>query len=391
MGALAEELREFENLTELLEDLDKEGITGFQRQEEFKRFMNLQARMRGQIHSCGFELTPLCNFNCKMCYVHLTEGQARRESAILSTEQWLDIMQQAVRAGVMHADITGGECLTHPGFKKLYRYLCSQGVNVSVLTNGQLISEEMADFFAKYPPATLQITVYGSSEEAYERVTGRRAFADVCKAIERLKKRGIRLFLPITPNHYMQEDTHALLEFLRGTGVRYAVGTGSLPAREDTGRFLDDYAPENELYLRLHQDEQAYWRAHGSQTETPPETRIVRIPKGYKSICKLPCSSGQCTCHINWKGEMQPCIPFYTVTRSVLTEGFDAAWDWTKKTMAAYEPPSECQTCPQRTVCQSCPGERTAGVLNGPVNRSVCERYARYVQEKILTLPQECM
>ena len=385
------ELREYENLAELLETLDKEGITGFQRQEEYKRFMNLQARMRGQVHSCGFELTPLCNFSCKMCYVHLTEAQARRESALLSTAQWLDIMRQAVNAGVMHADLTGGVCLTHPGFKELYLYLCSQGVQVSVLTNGQLITEEMADFFAKYPPAIVQITIYGSSEDAYERVTGRRAFADVCNAIQRLKKRGIRLFLPITPNRYMQQDVHALLEFLRGTGVEYAIGTGSLPAREDTGRILDDYAPDNSLYLRLHQDEQAYRRSLHPSAEPQPETRIVRMPKGFKTICKLPCSSGQCTCHINWKGEMQPCIPFHTVTRSVPAYGFDSAWDWIKKTMAAYEPPSECQACPQHAVCQSCPAERTAGVLNGPVNRSVCERYARYAQEKILTPPQECM
>lgn len=390
MNTLAREFREFENLSELLDDLDKEGVTGFQWQEEYNRFMNLQARMRGQIHSCGFELTPLCNFSCKMCYVHLTETQARRESEILSTEQWKDIMRQAVQAGMMHADLTGGECLTHPGFKELYLYLCSQGVKVSVLSNGQLITEEMADFFAKYPPAALQITVYGSSEEAYERVTGRRAFADVCKAIERLKERGIRLLLVITPNRFMQEDTHALLEFLRGSGVRYGIGTGSLPAREDTGRVLDDYAPDSGLYIRLHRDEQEYQRSFQIAQQAQPEKQIVRIPKGFKTICKLPCSPGQCTCHINWKGEMQPCIPFHTVTRSVLEYGFDAAWDWIKKTMAAYEPPAECKACPHSAVCQSCPGERTAGVLNGPVSRAVCERYARYVEEKILTPPQEC-
>lgn len=388
---MTREFREFEDLSEMLEDLDREGITGIQRQEEYKHFMNLQARMRGQVHSCGFELTPLCNFSCRMCYVHLTEAQARREGEILSTAQWRDIMRQAVDAGMMHADLTGGECLTHPGFPELYQFLCSQGVSVSILTNGQLITEEMADFFAKYPPAVVQITIYGSSEEAYEHVTGRRAFADVCKAIDRLKKRGIRLFLPITPNRYMQKDTHALLEFLRRTGVRYAIGTGSLPAREDTGRILEDYAPDNDLYLRLHQDEQQYQRSRRPAQERLPEKQIIRMPKGFRTFCKLPCSSGQCTCHINWKGEMQPCIPFHTVTRSVLTEGFDSAWAWIKQTMAAYEPPAECHSCPQRTVCQSCPAERTAGVLNGPVNRAVCRRYQRYVQENVLTPPQECM
>ena len=382
--------REYASVMELLEDLARDGITGHERQEEFLRFMNLQARMRGRPYTASFELTPLCNFDCKMCYVHLSGAQLKKEGTVLSTEAWLDIMRQAVDAGVMHADLTGGECLTHPGFQELYRYLCSRGVQVSVLTNGQLITEEMADFLASFPPTTLQITVYGSNEEAYERVTGHRAFADVCRAIERLKKRGIRLLLVITPSRYMQEDTHALLEFLRGAGVNYGIGTGSLPARENTGRILDEYEPDTELYVRLHRDEQAY-SAQFSQNLQPTSKRIVRIPKGFATACKLPCSSGQCTCHINWKGEMQPCIPFHTVTRSVLEHGFEAAWAWIRETVKAYEPPQECQSCAQRAVCRSCPAERTAGVLNGPVNRNVCKRYERYLQEGIVSLPKECM
>ena len=382
---MEQEYREYASAMELLEDLARDGVTGYERQEEFKRFMNLQARMRGKIYTAGFELTPLCNFDCKMCYVHLTKAQMEKEGAVLSTETWKDIMRQAVDAGMMHADLTGGECLTHPGFRELYLYLRSHGVEVSILTNGQLITEELADFLAKNPPAIVQMTIYGSSEEAYERVTGHRAFADVCAAIERLKKRGIRMLLTTTPSRFMQEDTHALLEFLRGTGVRYAIGTGSLPAREDTGRMPGDYLPDSDLYVRLHLDEQEHQREMGLATSQQPEKRIVRIPKGFRTICKLPCSSGQCTCHINWKGEMQPCIPFHTVTRSVLKYGFADAWEWIKQTMAAYEPPRECLDCRMRSVCQSCAAERTSGVLNGPVNRDVCERYARYIETGVLS------
>jgi len=374
-------------LLDLLEDLEREGITGLQRQEAYKRFLNLQARMRGTVYSGGFELTPLCNFDCKMCYVHLQKEQISQP--ILTTEQWLGIMSQAVDAGMMHADLTGGECLIHPGFKELYLYLRSRGVEVSVLTNGQLLDDDLADFFAKYPPAVVQITVYGSNEDAYEAVTGSRAFADVCAAIERLKKRGIRMFLPTTPNCHMQEDTHALLEFLRAQGVRYGIGTGSLPARDDTGRTLEAYSPSTALYVKLHRDEQEYQQLLKNDVIPFQGEAVDRVPKNFKPLCKVPCSSGQCAFHINWKGEMQPCIPFHTVTRSVLEYGFDASWDWIKAQMATYEPPKECANCPNAAVCVSCPAERTMGVLNGPVNKDVCNRYECYVREGILQLPEE--
>ena len=382
------QIKEFDNLIDLLEELDREGITGYRKQKIYKRYLNLRARMRGQVYSGGFELTPLCNFDCKMCYVHLNREQMEREAKLMSVQQWIDIMGQAVDAGLMHADLTGGECLSYPGFKEVYLYLRSRGVEVSVLTNGQLITEEMADFFAMYPPSVVQITVYGSDEDAYEAVTGRRAFADVRAAIRRLKERNISVFLPITPNRYMQKDTHALLEFLRSQQVRYGIGTGSLPARHNTGRTISTYAPETELYVKLHLDEQQHLRNCQASGDAQ-QTRVDYIPTGFQPTSKIPCSSGLCTFHINWKGEMSPCIPFHSIHRSVPEYGFENCWNWIRQQMARYEPPEECANCANRTVCVSCPAERTSGVLNGPVNRSICERYEQYVQAGILQLPQE--
>lgn len=386
---LKRRFEEYDSVLDLLEALDREGITGLQRQEAYKRFMNLRARMLGRAYSGGFELTPLCNFDCRMCYVHLSKEQLAREANVLSTGQWIDIMGQAVDAGMMHADLTGGECLSYPGFRDVYLYLRSRGVEVSILTNGQLITEEMADFLAQYPPSVVQMTIYGSNEEAYEAVTGRRAFADVCAAIDRLKRRGIRVFLPITPNRFMQKDPHALLAFLRGQGLRYAIGTGSLPARPETGRELEAYAPEAAMYVTLHQDEQAYQRSLGQAAIQYQGAWVDRVPRGFKPLSGPPCSSGQSAFHINWRGEMQPCIPFHTITRSVLAYGFDDCWAWIKAQMAAYEPPKECRSCPNKAVCVACPAERTLGELNGPLNKMVCERYACYVQAGILRPPQE--
>lgn len=46
----------------------------------------------------NFELTPLCNLDCKMCYVHLQDPSVRHR-----------IIQQAIDEGMMEALLTGGE------------------------------------------------------------------------------------------------------------------------------------------------------------------------------------------------------------------------------------------------------------------------------------------
>lgn len=381
------EIREYESAFKLLEDLKREGITGDEKKKIFDRFIRIQARMRGVPMNVSFELTPLCNFDCKMCYVHLTKSQMEKEGNVLSTDQWLDIMRHAVDAGMMNADLTGGECLTHPGFKELYLYLRSQGVNVGVLTNGQLIDEEMADFFAQTPPTLIQITVYGSNEDAYENVTGRRAFSEVCAAIERLKKRGLKTVLTHTPSRYTQKDIYDLIEFLRSTGLEYHLGNMSFAARENTGREFDAFAPNESLYVDFKKAEQDFNRVNGA--EEIQIKRINRVPKGYKPFAGIPCSSGRDTCHINWKGEMQPCIPFHTITRSIKEHGFEGAWNWIMNTMTSYQPPHECLECRMKEKCSACAAEKTLGVLNGSLNRAVCQRYTRYLDAGIISLTNE--
>ena len=56
-----------------------------------------------------FELTPRCNFDCPMCYVHRKENDADARSRELTTQQWISLAQQATDAGMVFALLTGGE------------------------------------------------------------------------------------------------------------------------------------------------------------------------------------------------------------------------------------------------------------------------------------------
>ena len=63
-----------------------------------------------------FELTPRCNFNCRMCYVHLPESEIHKHGRELSAGEWLRIAREAKEAGTTWLCITGGEPLMHPEF-----------------------------------------------------------------------------------------------------------------------------------------------------------------------------------------------------------------------------------------------------------------------------------
>lgn len=380
MNGLETQVKEVDSLLEVLDDLDARGIFGAERKQICEHYLGYCARKGGVPLSGSFELTPLCNFDCKMCYVHLAAAQMGKEQ-LLTGQQWQHIIAQAVDAGMLYADVTGGECLTHPDFREIYLSLLSRGVQVSILTNGSLITEDMADFLAKYPPTIVQITLYASNSERYIRVTGRDAFSSVMEAIKRLRKRGIPMRLTVTPNRFMAGDEEALLRLIKALGVPYGIGGITLPPRPETERHLEDYVPDNEVFVTLFRREKELFRQDGTMLR---RKQVIYVPRDMHSRRELSCGAGNMSFHINWRGEMTPCIPFHTVRRSVQRFGFAEAWSWIGEQMQDYRMPQACKTCKLRKHCQTCATEKTMGALDGEVNRAVCSKLQRYLDEGIV-------
>ena len=64
-----------------------------------------------------FELSPVCNFNCKMCYVRKSPEEVLRHSrSNVSLERWLEIAREAKQAGMLYLLLTGGEPFLWPDF-----------------------------------------------------------------------------------------------------------------------------------------------------------------------------------------------------------------------------------------------------------------------------------
>ena len=106
-----------------------------------------------------FELSPVCNFSCRMCYVRKTQKEVNAsERRMLTKGDWISIAEQAKEQGMLYLLLTGGEPLLWPDFWELYEELVQMGFLVSINTNGSLIDEEAVKHFQKYPPNRINIT-----------------------------------------------------------------------------------------------------------------------------------------------------------------------------------------------------------------------------------------
>ena len=129
-------------------------------------YLHAKACRAGTPLAGNFELTPRCNFNCKMCYVHLSEAEQKRRGAELSADEWLSIAETARSQGMLFLLLTGGEPLIRPDFRYILSELKKMGLMVSINSNASLIDKDMLDFFRHEPPFRFNITLYGSLRAA---------------------------------------------------------------------------------------------------------------------------------------------------------------------------------------------------------------------------------
>ena len=364
----------YEFLKRLAEEKNKERHSF----NDLFEYLNIKARKQGVPLIGQFELTPLCNFNCKMCYVHLTKEQMH-DQPLLTVDQWKEIIRQACEAGMIRATISGGECLTYPGFKEIYLYLQELGCEIEVLTNGALIDEEWVHFFQEHMPIQMQITLYGGDEEAYERVTGQRKYKTVVENIRLLNEAHIPVKLTVTPNKYLGEGVFETIRIGKSINKACLINAALFSPREETGRSDHEDDLDIDTYIRIYnyRDE-----LDGREYHEVPEEKLPPIG-GNSHECKecgLKCGGGRSSFDIDWKGVMTPCTQLPMIKSYPLKDGFKEAWKSINQVAESWPRVPECDGCAYESVCFNCAAQMLRVTKPGKQPIALCERTKYLVQ-----------
>lgn len=350
--------------------------------EKWKKQMLLAAREKNVPIVGHFELTARCNLDCKMCFIHGQESNALRDRE-LSAEEWKRIFDEAYDCGMLFAELTGGECLLRKDFKELYLHLWNKRICVTVMTNGTLINDDFLEFFKKYPPAMVQISLYGSNEEGYLRVTGHRGYEKAVAAVNALTDLKIPVHIAVTPSSYMRDDYINIRRFCKENKYWCNPSEFYLASKRDESQQDNCDLTIGEIVELAKQ--QALLRHPLTPVEhTPPYGGGgTESPKG--TIC----NAGKCYAAISWEGLMYPCSMLPLGNISVKEMSYKEAWEQTRKMAREMPLGAECVGCPYDPVCSKCPAMRLTGLDTGHCNPKVCEVTRRLVEAGVKKLPEE--
>lgn len=311
-----------------------------------------------------FELSPVCNFSCRMCYVRKTVQEVRESPrGILTLADWRRIAKQAREAGMLYLLLTGGEPLLWPDFWTLYDELVDMGFLVSINTNGSLIDEAAIAHFLRKPPLKLNITLYGASDETYKDLCGvGGVFTKVDSAITNLVQAGIpvKLNCSLTPQN--ARDLDWIVDYGKEKNVPISVATYMFPPvrRDPTMVGVNDrFTPEEsaEYMLRFHR------RYNGEEAYRSYLEKIrsgAVPPPGLDESCidpldgKIRCRAGTAAFWITWDGWMSPCGMMSEPKVDIKDSPFQTAWERLTAMAQALRLSGVCDKCPNQNICHPC-------------------------------------
>ena len=323
-------------------------------------YLHAKACRSGTPLAGNFELTPRCNFDCKMCYVHLSEQEQKKRGPELRADEWLAIAEAARSRGMLFLLLTGGEPLIRQDFRYLLTELKKMGLLVSVNSNGSLIDRDWLEFFAAEPPFRFNITLYGAGNEAYQRLCGRPMFDRVTENIRALKALGIGVKLNVSLTPYNASDLERIYAIADDLAVPVQLATYMFPpVRRDESQVgrNDRFTPEQAAAysvrwdrLRLSPEQMAQRaRAMAEGLSLPAEEACEGAPgEG------VACRAGRSAFWLDWQGNMTPCGMLTGPRVSALSLGFDAAWDEIRAATQAIRLPGACPACQYRHACHAC-------------------------------------
>ena len=311
-----------------------------------------------------FELSPVCNFSCRMCYVRKTQKEvAMHDRKMVTLEQWIQIGKEARDEGMLYLLLTGGEPLLWPDFWKLYDALYEMGLLLSVNTNGSLINEEVLEKWKTRPPYRVNITLYGATDETYEALChARNVCSRVKNAIIKMKEAGLNVKLNCSLTPYNASDLRKMVEFARNNKVQLTVSTYMYPPvrrnADMTGK-NDRFLPEDAAWYHM----QRYRYQKGEEAYVEFLENIQKkmiIPLGLDENCvdmkegRIRCRAGTSTFWITWDGYMTPCgmMPEPKVDMQELD--FTEAWKNLLEVSSKLHTSSVCEKCPNQSMCHSC-------------------------------------
>jgi len=193
------------------------------------------------LRSMWINVTNQCNLRCMHC--HLSSGLPFQNE--LTTEEIFQVISDAAALGLKNLVVTGGEPLLHKDILRILEYGSQYADKMALLTNGTLITEEIAEKLSDIG-LQIQVSLDGTCEETHEFIRGKGSYRKALSGLENLVKAGAQPLISMTILKGNLNEISEMADLAEKLGIKYL----HFPILQIKGR-----AKENESVITLEDED----------------------------------------------------------------------------------------------------------------------------------------
>ncbi len=350
---------------------------------------------RPRRYALALELTSHCNQRCSYCYNDWRGDNGRSVGAMPSAEL-LALLERALgEVEFDHITLTGGEPLARADFFAVMELLKRHDTDAFVISNGGLISDEIAAKLAGYSLRGIQVTLNSTRAEEHDAVVGGAHFEATIAGIRALRAHDVPVVGSIVVTRKNADQVGDILDLWRSLEVETVALSRFSPAGYAAAHVAELLPSRTDLVHALEAAELRGAAGMDLQVTLPmPPCMIDHADYPHVGFSSCPIGTEMQEFALGPRGELRSCTlhtaPLGDAKVQSLAELVSLP------ALAAYRDvtPEFCAPCPHRSECMGGCGAAAASVLGDPrgldpiVAQHVDEAFAARLQrERRTSLP----
>lgn len=296
-----------------------------------------------------WHLSEICNLKCKHCYQENHKPvQLKYNELINILNQYKELLKKLKVKG--HINLTGGEPLCCPYFFKLLDEFKKDKdlYTFSILTNGTLITEDVAKRISEYNPKFVQVSLEGG-KKINDYVRGKGVYNKVKEGIKYLKKYNIYVSLSFTATKLNYKEFPKVVRFAKKNKVDTVWSDRFIPLGGEYDKEFLMKNEETQEYLNIMAKERE--KLKGKKTRVAMFRALQFLRTGE---CAYSCSAGISLLTVMENGDLVPCRRMPIVVGNLLKDNMYELYTKNKilKGLRQDTTPDDCKYCDYSNFCK---------------------------------------
>jgi SynChlorMet cassette radical SAM/SPASM protein ScmE len=157
-------------------------------------------------------ITNRCNLRCRYCYHFESAGDSGGD---LPATEWHRFFEELNRCAVMEVTLAGGEPFIREDLKEIIEGIVQNRMRFTILSNGTLITDELAAFLASTKRCNVvQVSIDGSMPGSHDAMRGKGSFEKAMEGLMTLRRHGIHAAVRVTIHRKNVHDLEGVAKLL---------------------------------------------------------------------------------------------------------------------------------------------------------------------------------